>query len=148
MPRSETEVTVFGGDATGMAEKILDVYIRPSAEDAVERGAQLIAERMRALVSRPYAGTAAAKGEPPRQREGQLADSIDSGPAEWKERTGRRERPSKWSVRAPFGSDLPQAGRLEFGGTDKRGRRILPHPYLRTAVAESRARVDRILESV
>lgn len=90
---------------------------------------------------------ASAPGEPPAVMFGALRNSIGHGPPRWRGRT----------VEAEFGPGLGQspstgpdpsksyARRLEYGGVDSRGIRILPRPYMEPTVQREEPRVDRIL---
>lgn len=146
-------------DVKGLAEEILE-DLRPRMERAVVEGAGIFAERTRQLLGRPVEREAAevafAKrsgdvvrlrgsrrmgaedGAPPRRDTGELQGSITTKPPRW----------TKRSVRVEWGSPLPQAGRLEWGGRDRTGRYIPPHPYMRPAEEAARDEVDRRLEEI
>jgi len=79
---------------------------------------------------------ASAPGEPPAVKTGKLRQSIAHVGPTW----------DGDSVSAEVGSRLVYAARLEFGGTDSRGVRILPRPYLSATFLEEEANLTRILE--
>jgi hypothetical protein len=153
-------------DATteGLADELFE-ELRPRMEAAITKGGTKIVERARSLLSRPaesasvvsfrmrgkvfrkkgrkveFAGTThagAAAGEPPRMRTSELRDSVEAKPPRW----------TKSSVRVEYGSALPWAGRMEWGGKDNKGRYLPPHPFIRPAEEQMRQEVERILEEL
>lgn len=135
MSRQKWDIAIRVGDTRGLADSLLD-EIRPAAEAAVLHGADMLVDEAVAILRAPRSSPAAA-GEPPAMITGELADSIERIPVSW---------PFPFVVESGAKSDLPQAGRLEFGGSDKTGRRIAPHPFLRTAGERARARIYREME--
>lgn len=80
---------------------------------------------------------ASAPGEPPATLFGQLRQSIHHSVPVW---TG-------WTVSTEVGTNRPQARRLEWGGIDGRGIRILPRPYMEPSTLRAEARIETILET-
>lgn len=81
---------------------------------------------------------ASAPGEAPAIMFGQLYRSIAVSPPEW----------DGWAVAASIGTNLAQARRLEFGGVDSRGVRILPRPYFEPTVLREMAAVEALLQRI
>lgn len=79
---------------------------------------------------------ASAPGEPPARLLGKLAQSITHSTPTW----------DGWTVQSEVGTSQPQARRLELGGVDSRGVRILPRPYFAPTMMREEAAIDRILE--
>lgn len=79
---------------------------------------------------------ASAPGEPPAVLYGQLRQSIHHSPPAW----------VGWAVSTEVGTNRPQARRLEWGGVDSRGVRILPRPYFEPSVLRAEERIEAILE--
>jgi len=142
----------FGDDALN--------ELRPQAEAAVKECAMLGASETKITLTgsrhgRTYkvskAGPlhiASAPGEPPAVLFGNLRNSVGSSEPVWDGLT----------VQAEFGVGLgqPPAGgvdpeksyarRLEWGGIDSRGVRILPRPYLEPTALRIQPAIERILE--
>lgn len=130
MIRSKIDGELLDGFEDDLAEEFF-----PRAEAAVDRAADRMVIAIQATLSRtgePRAGAAPAK------RTGELRLSIQRKPV--------RRRAS--SVSAEYGSDLPQAGRLEFGGKDRRGRYLAPHPYVRPTEEQIGAELQAIMEDL
>lgn len=81
---------------------------------------------------------ASAPGEPPAVLFGKLRQSIATSKAQW----------DGWSVEVEVGTNVPYARRMEWGGVDRRGVRILPRPYFGPTALKEQDALDRILESV
>lgn len=79
---------------------------------------------------------ASAPGEPPAVLFGKLRQSITHTRPQW---TG-------WVVWSEVGTKLVYAHRMEWGGVDKRGVRILPRPYFEITALREGARLEHILE--
>ena len=94
---------------------------------------------------------ASAPGEPPAVLFGNLRNSIGHTGPKWVFR---------YTVEGEYGPGIGQgpgvarnparayARRLEYGGVDSRGIRILPRPYMEPTAQRIRPRVDDILEAV
>jgi len=119
------KVVVYG-DRIDLADELEEEF-HAVAKDVVTEGAEKLLREVRALL-RLRAGTfrtAAPEGQPPEYDVGDLFRSFRLIPARVRGR----------SVSAGIQSDDPGANRVEFGATDTRGIRTLPHPYLRPALA-------------
>jgi hypothetical protein len=132
-----------GRSLKAIVRAAVDEEMVPELMERVERAAEFLAADARKAVGRQRRRavklTAEGKrglGVPPAMISGELQRSIQAGKAE---RTARM-------VRAPWGSDLKQAGRLEFGGRDRTGRYIPPHSFMRYTQNRRRGPVRKILE--
>lgn len=79
---------------------------------------------------------ASAPGEPPAWMNGDLAKSITHSAPKWE----------GWIVWTEVGSNKVYARRLEWGGIDSRGIRILPRPYFAPVVLREEEAISRILD--
>lgn len=79
---------------------------------------------------------ASAPGEPPAVLLGALRQSINHSPPRWE----------GWVVWTEVGSNKVYARRLEFGGIDSRGVRILPRPYWAPTILREEQAIERILD--
>lgn len=79
---------------------------------------------------------ASAPGEPPAILFGTLRQSINHSAPKWE----------GWTVSTEVGTNQPQARRLEWGGVDKRGVRILPRPYMEPSTLRAEPQIEAILE--
>lgn len=122
--------------------------LRPRAELAVVRAGRYFVNAVKKTLSGPRSGRiyrgrrgrlhqASAPGEPPATQTGKLRQSITMSEPEW----------VGWNVSVDIGSNQPQARRLEYGGVDRRGVRILPRPYFEPTAIRVQAQVEVILES-
>lgn len=126
-------VTVYG-DKLDLADELMEEF-HAEAKSAVHDAAALqLAEVKRLLALRR--GTPAPGGEPPAEQTQDLLRSF------------RLIAPRIRGAVASSGwrSLHPGANRLEFGFTDVRGIRTLPHPYARPAIANTEAAVERLLQ--
>lgn len=78
---------------------------------------------------------ASAPGESPAVLTGLLRRSITQSPVAWDGQT----------VSATVGTNVVYARRLEFGGVDRRGVRILPRPYVAPTMLVEEPMLDAIL---
>lgn len=79
---------------------------------------------------------ASAPGEPPAVMFGALRQSITSTEPVW----------DGWQVSCEVGTNLVYARRLEWGGVDRRGIRILPRPYFEPTFVKEEENINAILE--
>lgn len=79
---------------------------------------------------------ASAPGEPPAPLTTDLRRSIAHTPVSW----------AGDEASAEVGTSDPKARRLELGGVDKRGIRILPRPYFGATWIEEEANIQAILD--
>lgn len=134
-----------GLDGMGDAEM---KKLRAPAERAVKRASMHFEGAVKKTLSGKRSGRiysvgkrgrkhqASAPGEPPASLTGKLRQSITRSDPVW----------DGWSVSASIGSALPYARRLEFGGVDRRGVRILPRPYFAPTSLREGPAIDKILE--
>lgn len=93
---------------------------------------------------------ASAPGEPPASLFGNLRNSVGhDGPKRKGNTIGGRVGPG---LGTDLGADEQDAAkgyarRLELGGVDSRGIRILPRPYMEPSVKEARPEINRIFET-
>lgn len=115
-----------GGARTGA------IYVVPpsSAQGKTTRGGR------RKPRKNPPRHQASAPGEPPAVLFGQLRQSIHHSEPVW----------DGWTVSTEVGTNQPQSRRLEWGGIDKRGIRILPRPYFAPSVLRAEQQIETILE--
>lgn len=135
----------------GMAQRELE-KLRASSELAVDRaGAHLEAAVKRTLG--PDGGVrtgiaykvsksgplhiASAPGEPPAVLFGRLRQSITHSAPVW----------DGWIVSTEVGSNVVYARRMEWGGIDSRGIRILPRPYFAPTILREEEAIERILST-
>lgn len=79
---------------------------------------------------------ASAPGEPPAVLFGALRQSITHSPPRW----------DGWIVWTEVGSNKVYARRLEWGGIDSRGIRILPRPYFAPTILREEEAIGNILD--
>lgn len=91
--------------------------------------------RIYIINGRPH--QASAPGEPPAPLTGKLRQSITHTDVRWDGDDASGE----------VGSPLARAARLEFGGVDSRGIRILPRPYFSAVWLEEEAKLQSILDT-
>lgn len=127
-------VKVAGGGFAGVGMEMLD-ELAPRAEAALRDGSQILLEEMRRTLSRHGPPL---PGEPPAQVTGELKNSLETRPPR---RSGRL-------ISQETGSPLAQAGRLEYGGSDRLKRYIPPHPWGRVAEAKAESAIERRLEEL
>lgn len=86
--------------------------------------------------SNPTRHQASAPGEPPARLYGDLARSITHSSPRWE----------GWTVSSEVGTAMAKARRLEYGGVDKRGIRLLARPYFAPTVLREEAAMEAILD--
>jgi hypothetical protein len=120
-----------------LAEDLLEEF-HGAAIEAVEDAAQLLLDEIvRVLRLRQgSAETAAPAGEPPEQDTGALAASFRLLP-------GRVRGAVAFSG---IRSNHPGANRLEWGFTDIRGIRTLPHPFIMRSVRATEGPINALLK--
>lgn len=143
-------VIVPPGDWKGLDNLGDDEFreLRPRAEAAVRRAVIRLTGAVQQTLTGPRSGrvyvisktgrvhVASAPGEPPAVLYGRLRQSIAWTEPEWEGNT----------VTAEVGTNVEYARRLEFGGVDARGVRILPRPYFEPTVQRLSAELAAILE--
>lgn len=123
--------------------------LRHEAEKGVRRVLLLVVAGLRKTLTGPRHGrvykitrtgrlhVASAPGEPPAVLYGRLRQSITATGPVW----------NGVEVTGDVGSDMVYARRLEFGGVDSRGVRILPRPYFEPTLQRLAPEIDYILEA-
>lgn len=129
-----------------MGEEELTRLLVPSML-AVERAAQHFANAVKKTLTGPRHGRiyrvrgrlhqASAPGEPPAVLRGELRQSITVGEVIHE----------GWDISCEVGSALDKALRLEVGGVDSRGVRILPRPYFEPTYIQEEDALIAILET-
>lgn len=134
----------------GMAQRELE-KLRASAEVAIDRAGLHLESAVKRTLGPdggPRTGIAyrvsqsgplhiaSAPGEPPAVLWGKLRQSITHSPPQWE----------GWVVWTEVGTNVVYARRLEWGGIDSRGIRILPRPYFAPTILREEEAVDRILD--
>jgi hypothetical protein len=91
--------------------------------------------------------TASAPGEPPAVLFGNLRNSVGAGPIRWDGFTVEGEIGIGLGTKPAGGGEDPESygRRLEWGGIDSRGVRILPRPYMEPTVIREQDAVEQIL---
>lgn len=116
------------------AEKQFRKDARKAIRDCVDVQMKAIKKLLR---RRKVRWKAAAPGQPPHERTGQLQKSFKR----LKLKIGR------YKASGGVYSDHPGAGRLEFGETDRTGVRTFPHPYLEPAARAAEPEMDARLRT-
>jgi hypothetical protein len=131
------KVVVYGG-RLDLADELEEEF-HAQAKDAVyEAAGLLLGEVERVLHLRiGTLATAAPPGEPPEFDTGALAASFKRLPPRIKGRIAS----------SGIGSDDPGANRLEFGKTDIRGIRTMPHPFVAPAIKAMDEPIGRLLQA-
>ena len=119
---------------TEFALDLVDQCVDALAEqlyDALDDAADILLRHMREAVSRigdPVRGGA------PRMRNKELRDSL------------RKKAPVITGTRGQVdvGTELVWAGRVHWGGADKKGRRIAPHPFIAEAEDAAREEINEL----
>ncbi len=125
---------VEGEGLQGLADELME-DMEPRMLAAVDAGARILLNAVReelSKIGRPVAGGA------PRMRTGRLIRSLRQETSKAFTRT----------VRGRVKSPEPYAGRLEWGGKDKRGRYIPPHPYWRPAEEKARSKIEAAMDEL
>lgn len=128
--------TVYG-DFIDLAEELREGFEVQAKAAASDAGQMLTDETRRLLKLRiGTKHTVAPEGEPPEFDEGDLLGSV------------RKLRTRVTGTMADSGVLInhPGAARLEWGATDRLGRRTVPHPFLRAAVANVEGPIAKMLE--
>lgn len=115
-----------GGPRTGR------IYVVPASSAKRARHPGGRAKRR----TNPPRHQASAPGEPPAVLFGRLRQSITHSKPTW----------DGWTVSTEVGTNVEYARRLEWGGIDRNGVRILPRPYIAPTVLREEEAIDRILE--
>lgn len=122
--------------------------LRAPAALAVQRAAIHFSNAVKTTLTGPRSGRiyrvsrtgklhqASAPGEPPAVMFGALRQSITFSDPIW----------DGWEVSSEVGTKLNKAARLEWGGVDRRGVRILPRPYFEPTFVREEDAINRILE--
>ena len=128
-------MTVYG-DKIDLADELIEEF-HAQAKDAVSDAAEIWLDAIRRLLSlrQGTKQTASPEGEPPELDTGALARSFRKIPAQVRGNVAG----------SGIKSNDPGAARLEWGKTDVRGIRTLPHPYLLRSIAETRDEITALL---
>lgn len=128
-------VLVFG-DRLDLADELEEQFHQQAIGAVSEAADMVLGEIQRRLsLRRGTAQTAAPEGEPPEHDTGALLRSWKTMPAKVEGRM----------VVSGVKSNHPGASRLEFGFTDSRGIRTLPHPYIAPSFAAMEGPIERLL---
>lgn len=139
-----------GGDWEGLEGLGDDAFreLRPRAAAAVRRAAISLTAGVQQTLTGARSGrvykisktgrlhVASAPGEPPAVLYGRLRQSITWTEPVWDGNT----------VTAEVGTNVEYAARLEYGGIDRRGVRMLPRPYMEPTVLRMARTIAEILE--
>lgn len=123
------------GAKVDLADELEEAFLEP-AKQGVREAAEHFRDVTQRLLRKRKAPPAAAPGEAPAMRMGDLARSIKVLPVRVRGRV----------VSSGIRSDDPGAARLERGFTDSRGIRTFPHPFLAPAAVEAEPGITAILE--
>lgn len=124
---------VIYGDKLDLADELEEEF-HASAKQAVADAADILLDDVQRRLTVRTTGIA-AEGEAPVRRRGNL------------ERSYKRINPTIRGrvARSGIYSNHPGANRLEYGKTDTRGVRTLPHPAVRPAIEATEPAIDRLL---
>jgi len=154
------DLSRWTGLETIEAEALLE-ELRPKAERAVVAAGIYFSGAIKRTLTGTRSGRAyrvskrgplhiaSAPGEPPAVLFGNLRNSIGYSPPSWEDWTVTVEvgvglgQPPKGPAKDP---ETTYARRLEWGGVDVRGVRILARPYMEPTRLREQARVEQILE--
>ena len=127
-----------------LADELLEEF-HAGAKAAVTGASQLLLTEVQRLLRqrKGTARTAAPAGEPPEEDTGALANSFRLIPASV--RTPVFAKGYGAEARSGIRSNDPGGNRLEFGFTDLRGIRTLPHPFLAPAIANTEGAIEALL---
>jgi hypothetical protein len=130
------------GDNIDLADELKDEFV-PKAKAAINEASEVLLEEVKRLLSlrQGSAKTAAPEGQPPEQDTGELIRSFKRMPARLS-----RESEGAPAVVGGIRANNDYGVRLEYGQTDARGIRTLPHPYLRPAMVAVEPRIDALLQ--
>jgi phage gpG-like protein len=146
------KISVVFGQWFGLSELTEDELkkLKPKAEAAVLKTALYFEGRVKKKLTgirhgrtywigrgkrkRPH--IASAPGEAPAVLTGKLRQSITHSDVRWEGDDAVSE----------VGSSVPYAARLEFGGVDSRGIRILPRPYFSATWLEEQDKMQSMLD--
>ena len=125
-------------DKIDLADELEEAFHATAKELVSEAGELALAEVQRNLqLRRGTAQTVAPEGQPPEFDTGDLLRSYEKIPPRVKGRMAT----------SGVQSDHPGAARLEYGKTDARGIRTLPHPAVRLAFEAVEEKVTDLIES-
>ena len=131
------KVKVYG-DKLDLADELQEEF-HQQAKDVAAEAADILLGEVKTLLKLRIGSlqTAAPEGQPPEFDTGALEKSFKKIPPRVKGRVAS----------SGVQSNDPGANRLEYGATDSRGIRTLPHPYVRPALANVEEKVTRLVES-
>lgn len=123
------------GDKIDLADELEEEF-HQLAKDAVGEAADMLLADIHDRLDNRRGPAPAPEGEAPAMQTGELSRSF------------KRINPRIRGRVASSGiiSRHPGANRLEFGATDSRGIRTLPHPYVRPALDAMEEPISRLLE--
>ena len=130
---------VVHGDKLDLADELAEQYVDEALEVIGDAGTLAFNEVQHQLARRigsPRTRTAAPEGQPPELDTGELRESYSRIP------------PRVKGAVATSGvqSNHPGAARVEYGATDERGIRTLPHPAVRIAFTNIEPAVDELIQ--
>ena len=122
--------------------KDAEKQFRKDARKAIGQAGTVLLREVKKQLRRTSSRETAGPGEPPARRTGELIRSF--------RRLRPRVRTRAGATVATSGvkSTHPGAGRVEYGGVDRRGIRTFPHPYIGPAIDAAEAEVERLLTQV
>jgi hypothetical protein len=125
-------------DKLDLAEELQAEYFA-QAKEVVAAAADLLLAEIHRLLRLRFGTflTAAPAGQPPEWDTGQLNASFRRLPA----------RIQGAVASSGIGSQDPGGNRLEYGFTDLRGIRTLPHPFLRPAIAATEGPINELVQA-
>jgi len=131
------KTSISDAELTGWAASI-ENDLEPVMLRAVDAGAAVLLKRVRSLLNR----TLSMPGLPPAMLSGDLLGSFEAAPAAKKKRQVEA-RVRVWDTNKQRRGEIArQAGALEYGGTDQKGRVHPPYPFMRPAEVSARAEME------
>lgn len=132
-----TVKVVVYGDKLDLADEVAEEFVAEAKDVAGEAGNIMLAEAQRLAKLRiGTAQTAAPEGQPPEYDSGEFYRKLKRIPPRVKGRVAS----------SGIQSNHPGAARIEWGGTDSRGIRTLPHPIFRPAAANSEQPITELAQ--
>jgi hypothetical protein len=138
-------VVIDAGEKLDLADELREEFVAEAKAAVTDASQLLLSEVQRLLRMRKGTrATVAPAGEPPEEHTGELANSFRVIPATI--RTPVQAKGYGAEARSGIRSNHPGGNRLEFGFTDIRGVRTLPHPFIAPAIKTTEGAIEALLQ--